>query len=208
MSVRRPAHALGPVHVGVDESGSATVTIRIAVTQESPVAWAAPAAVAVLPAARDARDRDRRRGHETFTWPIDAVDRMRGMLRRLRRDYGSPYPDRDGSTGMLTQSALLAGAIAKAMEEPDAWLGTVRDDGRGRRGSARTPEGTAPSMSKVSIVMPADMGKRFDRFVDEMSDDADQIWQPGFRPTRSNLALAAVQSELPHAKEWLPRIAP
>jgi hypothetical protein len=208
VGVRRPVHALRPVHVGVDESGQPTITIHIVVTQESTVAGAAPAAVAVLSAARDARGRGRRRGHETFTWPANDVDRMRAAHRRLRRDYGSPYPDQHGSTGLLTQSALLTGAIAKAMEEPDAWLDTVRDDGRGRRTSARFPEPMAPSMSKVSIVMPADMGNRFDRFVDEMNDDADQIWEPGFRPTRSNLALAAVQFALPHAKKWLPRVEP
>lgn len=207
MSVRRPVHTLRPDHVGVDESGQPTITIHIVVTHESPVAGVAPAPVAVLSAARDARGRYRR-GHQTFTWPTNAVDRMRAALRRLRRDYGSPYPDQHGSTGLLTQSALLTGAIAKAMEEPDAWLDTVRDDGRGHRTSARFPEGMAPSTSKVSIAMPADMSNRFDRFVDEMSDDADQIWKPGFRPTRSNLALAAVQFALPHAKKWLPRVAP
>ena len=64
------------------------------------------------------------------------------------------------------------------MEEPDPWLDTVRDDARGRRTSARSPEPMAPSMSKASIVMPDDVGNQFDRFVDEMNDDANQTGSP------------------------------
>lgn len=197
----------GPLELRLDDCGRAIVTVRFSVEASAgaPVARQPAGSSSGRSSLAPARSADgtRRRSHVTFKWPAEAVAEIGTAHRRLRRDYGSPFAGEGAPSRELTQSALLAGALAEAMARPARWLSAVRDDGRGRGGRA-SASGHADER-KVSVVLTPGLRQQWTDFVDDVSENAGRIWGPGFRPTRQNLALAAVQHQLPAAESWLPR---
>jgi hypothetical protein len=196
-----------PIWVQADDLGHASVTLKIYVGPSSAVP-ATPSSTSSAPGRRAVAGAPARRisRHVTFKWPADVVSSIGVTHRRLRRIYGDPNTGGpDGHSRPLSQSALLAAAMVEALRHPTDWLASVRDDGRGRERRVTDSPGSGIRTGKVSVGLAPDVREQWDTFVDQVLDDAEEIWSPGFRPTRQNLALAAVQHELPLAESWLPR---
>jgi hypothetical protein len=203
----RMARVVQPFRVHADDRGRFTMLIELVPQGPvEPLDGPSPKVVlSSLTAGRRTPRADRDRGKNvTFTWPAEAADEVRSDCRRLSWRYGSPLTTERAVPQKLTLSALLAGALDQAMEEPHVWLGSVTQDGRSSRARAPADRVKPRAVSKVGVTLPSDIRQRFERFFDDVSDDAEVIWEAGFRPSRSNLALAGVRHALETAEEWLP----
>lgn len=157
---------------------------------------AAPASLASeVPHTRARRVLITKRGKKdyTYSWAKSDVAEMKDAWRRWRSLYNQHWTtvDPEGEY-RLVWSSFLAAAVTRGLADPQAWIGSVRNDARKQR-----VEGGS---QQVGLVWPVAVDRAV---VDVWEEYEGASWPDGFSLTKQNVAAAAILHALKSVEEWV-----
>jgi hypothetical protein len=184
-TVRRPS--------GGGEGPSAPAPRRVESSNSADVAPLTQPAGAVTGEVRRTKVSNRGKENATFRWARADAEALKKALRTHAPAYRKHHReiDPDGKH-MLSLSPFAATALLRALEHPQDWVGSVRNDGR--------KEPMDGGTQQVGLVWDRGISDRLHEAWEEFDV---QLSNESFALTKANLAIAGMLHEVARADEWV-----
>lgn len=194
--VEVPSEIEAPARVPVDRPTSGPASPAVRTTRRPARPAPAPSGSAEVAADRPQPRRkvsNRGKQNAIFRWPKADAHAVKMALRRAAPGYRAHHDAASpGEKHLLSMSPFTATALARALDHPQDWVATVRNDGR--------KEPIEGGVTQVGLIWDKALCDRlheaWERLDLELSTES-------FALTKANLAIAGILHEVARAEEWV-----